>query len=66
MDSPIADMIQQGTSIKADATIQHDDGIEDSEVAVHQTFQASKVESPRLGDDWSIAPPRPPFRGDGG
>ena len=39
MDSPIANLVQQGTSLKPDITIQHDDRLDDPELAIHRTMQ---------------------------
>ena len=39
MDSPIANLVQQGTSLRPDMTIQHDDLHEDPEQAIQQTMQ---------------------------
>eukprot|EP00903_Cladosiphon_okamuranus_P016162 g14915.t1 len=40
MDSPIANLVQQGTSLRPDMTIQHDDLHEDPEQAIQQTMQS--------------------------
>eukprot|EP00904_Undaria_pinnatifida_P012537 jgi/Undpi1/8413/HiC_scaffold_25.g10881.m1 len=40
MDSSMASLVQQGTSLTPDMTIQHDDLHEDPEIAIHQTLQS--------------------------
>lgn len=42
MDSPIANLVQQGTSLRPDMTIQHDDRHDDPEQAIQQTMQVSR------------------------
>ena len=43
MNSPIANLVQQGTSLKPDITIQHDDSTEDPELAIHQTMEVRPI-----------------------
>lgn len=39
MDSPIANLVQEGTSLRPDMTIQHDELHEDPKLAIQQTMQ---------------------------
>ncbi|CAM9737898.1 unnamed protein product [Ectocarpus fasciculatus] len=40
VDSPVANLVQQGTNLRPDMTIQHDDHHEDPELAIQQTMQS--------------------------
>lgn len=50
MDSPIANLVQQGTSLRPDMTIQHDDLHEDPEQAIQQTMQVCDPASKPMGE----------------
>lgn len=67
MDSPIANLVQQGTSLRPDMTIQHDDLHEDPEQAILQTMQARLLFLFLLSRRWCNFPHLTPlsFRVDG-
>jgi hypothetical protein len=48
VDSPIANLVQQGTNLRPDVTIQHNNAHDDPEAALAETLQVRNLDSKAL------------------